>query len=109
MFEARGSNFSVFVCDCDGGFHSLIEEKKFLSSEILSIILSVSNFKSLTLVLPMISCFFHIPSIRLIKLALEEFKDKSGLALNPSKSEIFFAAVPGDIKDRILTCLQFKE
>jgi hypothetical protein len=42
-------------------------------------------------------------------LALEEFREISGLALNPNKSEIFFAAVPGDIKAQILACLQFKE
>uniref|UniRef100_A0A2N9FNM3 Reverse transcriptase domain-containing protein n=1 Tax=Fagus sylvatica TaxID=28930 RepID=A0A2N9FNM3_FAGSY len=50
-----------------------------------------------------------LPSIRLIKSVLEEFKDISGLALNPNKSEVFFAAVPGEIKEQILSCLQFKE
>uniref|UniRef100_A0A2N9IBN2 Reverse transcriptase domain-containing protein n=1 Tax=Fagus sylvatica TaxID=28930 RepID=A0A2N9IBN2_FAGSY len=50
-----------------------------------------------------------LPSIQLIKSVLEEFKDISGLALNPNKSEVFFAAVPGEIKEQILSCLQFKE
>ena len=40
-----------------------------------------------------------LPSIRLIKSVLEEFKDISGLALNPNKSEVFFAVVPDDVKE----------
>ena len=32
-----------------------------------------------------------LPSIRIIQLALEKFREISGLALNPNKSEIFFA------------------
>jgi hypothetical protein len=51
----------------------------------------------------------NLPSIRLIKSVLEEFKDISSLALNPNKSEVFFAVVPDDVKEQILSCLQFKE
>ena len=40
-----------------------------------------------------------LPSIRLIKSILEEFKDISGLAFNPNKSEVFFAVVPDDVKE----------
>ena len=51
----------------------------------------------------------NLPSIRIIQLDLKEFREISGLALNPNKSEIFFAVVPSDIKAQILACLQFKE
>jgi hypothetical protein len=49
-----------------------------------------------------------IPSIKLIKEGLEEFRMLSGLSVNQSKSEVFCANVPSDLQAQILSILQFR-
>ena len=44
----------------------------------------------------------NLPTINLVKEGLGEFKVASGLDINPSKSEVFFSAVPQDVKWKIL-------
>ena len=51
----------------------------------------------------------NLPTINLVKEGLKEFKVASSLDINPSKSEVFFLAVPEDVKWKILDVLQFKE
>ena len=51
----------------------------------------------------------NLPTINLVKEGLKEFKVASSLDINPSKSEVFFLAVPQDVKWKILDVLQFKE
>ncbi len=48
-------------------------------------------------------------SINLIKDALDVFKMKSGLSVNQSKSEVFFAAVPSTLQSQILSILNFRD
>ena len=48
-------------------------------------------------------------SIQLVKNALLDFEKISGLAVNPSKSEIFCAATSEHLKNQILEILNFKE
>uniref|UniRef100_A0A2N9J3H3 Reverse transcriptase domain-containing protein n=1 Tax=Fagus sylvatica TaxID=28930 RepID=A0A2N9J3H3_FAGSY len=49
-----------------------------------------------------------IPSIKLIKVALEDFRLLSGLSVNQSKSEVFCAAVSAGLQTQILSTLQFR-
>ena len=49
-----------------------------------------------------------IPSIKLIKEGLEEFKMLSSLSINQSKSEVFCANVPSYLQAQIFTILQFR-
>ena len=51
----------------------------------------------------------NLPIINLVKEGLKEFKVASGLDINPSKSEVFFSAMPQDVKWKTLDVLQFKE
>ena len=48
-------------------------------------------------------------SIQLVKDALKDIREISGLVINPSKSEVFCAAIPTDLKSQILSFLRFKE
>lgn len=48
-------------------------------------------------------------SINLIKDALDVFKMISGLSVNQSKSEVFFAAVPSTLQSQILSILNFRD
>ncbi len=49
-----------------------------------------------------------IQSITLIRDALDEFKELSGLSINQSKSEVFCAVVSSSLKSQILSILNFK-
>ena len=49
-----------------------------------------------------------MPSIKLIKEGLEDFRMLSGLSVNQSKSEVFYANVPSDLQAQILSILQFR-
>ena len=49
-----------------------------------------------------------IQSITLIRDALDEFKELSGLFINQSKSEVFCAVVSSSLKSQILSILNFK-
>jgi len=46
-----------------------------------------------------------LPTIKLVKEGLEEFKVAFGLDINPSKSEVFFSAEPQGVKRENSGCV----
>jgi hypothetical protein len=48
-------------------------------------------------------------SITIVKNVLGEFEELSGLKANPTKSTVFYAGLPVDLKHDLLNCLQMEE